>query len=342
MAESLHGYDDIHEAAAGIFDALPGDPFGEGQDEDPAGTEEETPPAVEEATEDFDDEASEALTDDESAGDEEEDAEEEPEDESEDDEDEEDGSEDAEEPTVTVRVDGEDLEIPLSEALAGYSRTASWTKKSQALAAERKAFKAEQEAIQRERMEYGQKLQEVAEQIQANLPEKPSPNDPQAWIRYKEEMERLEIVQKERMDLHQRMVSDAEAQKQERIAQENEKLVELIPEWRDNDVALTEKRSLAKYAVEVLGFEEEDINNIVDHRTVMVLKKAAAWDALSEAKQKAKTKAKGAPVLQPGKSSKKASGRKTSRKAKSRRANLRESGRVQDAAAVIFDSLLDD
>lgn len=39
---------------------------------------------------------------------------------------------------VTVKVDGEELTVPLSEALNGYSRTSDYTKKTTALAAERK------------------------------------------------------------------------------------------------------------------------------------------------------------------------------------------------------------
>jgi hypothetical protein len=40
---------------------------------------------------------------------------------------------------VRVRVDGEDLEVPLKEALQGYSRTADYTRKTQTLAQERQA-----------------------------------------------------------------------------------------------------------------------------------------------------------------------------------------------------------
>lgn len=40
---------------------------------------------------------------------------------------------------VRVRVDGEELEVPLKEALQGYSRTADYTRKTQTLAQERQA-----------------------------------------------------------------------------------------------------------------------------------------------------------------------------------------------------------
>lgn len=52
---------------------------------------------------------------------------------------------------VKVKVDGEEIEVPLSEALNGYSRTADYTRKTQQLAEIRKqaeAFAALQQALQ--------------------------------------------------------------------------------------------------------------------------------------------------------------------------------------------------
>jgi len=43
---------------------------------------------------------------------------------------------------VTVKVDGQDVQVPLSEALKGYSREADYTKKTQALAEERKTLES--------------------------------------------------------------------------------------------------------------------------------------------------------------------------------------------------------
>ena len=40
---------------------------------------------------------------------------------------------------VRVRVDGQDVEVPVREALQGYSRTADYTRKTQELAAQRQA-----------------------------------------------------------------------------------------------------------------------------------------------------------------------------------------------------------
>jgi hypothetical protein len=52
---------------------------------------------------------------------------------------------------VRVKVDGEDVEVPLTEALSGYSRTADYTRKTQELAAQRQQAEyalAVQQALQ--------------------------------------------------------------------------------------------------------------------------------------------------------------------------------------------------
>lgn len=70
--------------------------------------------------------------------------------EDEDSEDDTDESDDTEVQKFTVKVDGEELEVTLEEALAGYQRTADYTRKTQALSQEREryaAFEALEEAL---------------------------------------------------------------------------------------------------------------------------------------------------------------------------------------------------
>jgi hypothetical protein len=348
--EALHGLDDTHKAAAGIFAALPDDPFdGEGEDEAPAGTEQDQDaPAVADEDDDLDAEAAEALTDDddESAeedeeADEEED-EEESEDEAEDEADEEDAAGD-EDLRYTIKVDGEEVEATLQELKDGYSRTASWTKKSQALAQERQAFAAQRETVKRMETEYAARLQHLEVQMRANLPTEPSPSDPQAWIRYRQEMDQLQQVQAERAAVQEKLQSEHLQERAAMVEAENAKLMEEIPEWRDPAVALADKRSLAKFAIGVLGFEEDDIDQIVDARVVKLIRMAKESYDLNEAKGKVKGKTKAAKkVLKPGQPSRKsASAKAKSKRGKAARDALSKSGHVNDAAAFIHDNLLD-
>ena len=332
--ESLHGFDDVHSAAQGIFDALPDDPFGDETAETPTGTEEqeEAPPAEDDET----------PTDSEEEGDLPEDEEEEEEsDESEDDESEDEVEEDEEPSSYTVKVDGEQQEVTLEELQASYSRTASWTRKSQALAQERKTFESELQAIAQERSQYGAKLAALDQQLQAQMPAEPTGDDPAAWGKYLRQREELGRVQSERADLDGRMQADYRARRDERVVSENAKLVEVFPDWADPAVAGKAKTGLVSFAVG-MGFTEEELENTTDHRMVVLLQYAKAYQDLEGAKKTVKKKTKRAPVLKPGQTSKKsAAARSKAKKTSSKRDVLRQSGRVDDAASVIFDTLDD-
>jgi hypothetical protein len=342
----------VHKAAAGIFDMLPEDPFGEGTGVDTIGRpESEEAPATEEvAVEDLtaedretDDDAAKSIRGEEDEPEDEDDEEEYDEDDetSEGEADEEEGQDSTETPRFTVKVDGEEQEVPLDELLAGYSRTASWTRKSQALAAEKKGFETERTAVQQERAALTARLQEAEEVLASQLPEEPSPADPQAWIRYQQERQRLESVRAERAALEQKMHEEWQREQDAKVAAENERLVEFFPEWQDESVALAAKGNLAKYAIGTLGFDESDVAGITDHRVVLLLQKAYDFDQLQEKGGAVKAKARTSKTLMPGKSSSRSSSSKakSKKRATAKRDNLRKSGHVRDAAALIHDML---
>jgi hypothetical protein len=341
---------DIHTAAEGIFGMLPEDPFetGDGEVEDFGKPEDETPSADAGAGEDHDPEedaeAANAIRDEEDpqveADDDLGDEDEEP---AEDDDEVDDDEEDDQPSTFTVKVDGQDVEVTERELLDGYSRTASWTRKSQALAEARREFEAERAEVQQERAQMAAALQTVEDRVRATLPEEPSPENAVAWIRYQQELRKLEEVQRERTDLQQRMLLDQQRRKAEIVASETEKLLQHIPEWQDREVMEKEKASLTTYAMGVLGFSVEDIEKVVDHRNLLLLRKAKAYDELKDARGKVKTKAKKAATLKPGKPSRRSKAAKSKAKtARTHRDRLRESGHVKDAAAFIHDTLLED
>ncbi len=345
----------VDQAAEGIFEMLTDDfmvsdnepeetPAGEEQDQDADSGDNDDPDAddTDESDDDNDEEESESDDVDEDE------PEDEGDEESEDDEyeEEEDPDED-DDPMVSVKVDGETIRMPQSEALAGYSRTASWTKKSQALADERKAFEAERVTVRQDREEYGRKLQILEEQLGVNLtleePKSDDPNFERKWIQFQQANQRVQRVQQERFALQQRINEDHAADRQVRITENNALLVEAVPEWSDTEVAKAEKKALASYAVEVMGFDPEDVDKLIDHRLVLLLRKASGYDDLLKAEKGLKKKRKKAPVLRPGQSNRKSSSksRKSRRTLNAKRDKLRQDGSVHSAADLIFDTLED-
>jgi len=280
-------------------------------------------------TEDFDAEAADAVEDDEPAEDEPED------------EDDEEVVESA--PPVpenyTVKVDGEEVSVSLDELRAGYSRTASWTRKSQKLAQDRKAFDQDLQAVRGEREQYAAMLGTLDQQLQAQLPQEPKTDDPQEWVTYQRKMGEMARVREEQAKLQSTMKADWEAERSRIASTENEKLQGVFPDWKDESVALAAKQDLVSYATG-LGFDSEELANVYDHRVVILLAKAKAYDELDAQKKVVRKKATKSPVLKPGQPKSRSKSSKARRKSRSQRDQLRESGRVDDAAALVFETLV--
>jgi hypothetical protein len=241
--------------------------------------------------------------------------------------------------TYTVRVDGEEVEVTIDELLSGYSRTQDYTRKTMALADQRKSLETELEQIRQERSQLTQVLEQLDVQDQEQEPnwEALYQQDPQQWAvqremwRTKQERKRALVEEK------QRLLQAQEADKQRVIAefvkQEQGKLTEVLPQWRDEKVAKAEKAKVADYAKRI-GFSDEEIAQFYDHRAVTTLYKAMKFDELQGGKPKAKKQA--TPVAKAGAATTTPKGRDAYRKSQQR---LAKTGKVADAASA-FKHLL--
>lgn len=241
--------------------------------------------------------------------------------------------------TYTVRVDGEEVEVTLDELLSGYSRTQDYTRKTMALADQRKSLESELNQIRQERAQLTQVLEQIDVQDQEQEPNWDAlyRADPQQWLvqreLWREKQERKRALVEEK----QRLLQAQEADKQRVIAQfvdqERNRLVEVLPSWRDEKVAKAEKAKVADYAKKI-GFSDQEIEQFYDHRAVTALYKAMKFDELQSGKPKAKV-TKG-PVARAGTASAQPKQRDAYRKSQQR---LAKTGKVADAASA-FKHLL--
>lgn len=248
-------------------------------------------------------------------------------------------------PTYRVRVGGEELEVPLPELLAGYSRQADYTRKTTEVANQRKALDAEAVQI---RDQYAQRLGALETALAAQMPKEPdwetlrreNPTEFAALkVEYREKQEQLASVRAEadrvrgeqERDHHERMVSHVRA--------ESEKLIAAIPEWKDETKASTEKGQLVEYAASY-GMDGEYLDAVTDHRFVLLLRKAMLFDQMqTKGKEAIREKVATAQVLKPGgRVETKKKGQRTEVQRKAER--LDRSGRVDDAAA-LFEHLFE-
>ena len=246
--------------------------------------------------------------------------------------------------SATVEVDGE--EITVEELKRGNLRQRDYTRKTQELAEARKQLEANYEEIQRERAQYAQMLPALQERLQQPVEQEPDwdtlyDTDPtmaakaeRQWRKQQEERAaQLQAVEAERqrmMGLEQQRLEQMQAKYFE---QQRELLPELIPEWRDNTVASKEAKDIRGFLLKE-GFSEQDVNGLTNATLVKLARKAMLYDQ----GQTRATEAKKKPKTQKTKTLK-AGSRSTQPRPKSEQQQalqrVRQTGRVQDAAAAI-------
>lgn len=296
-----------------------------------------------------DDEAEEA--DDEGEEEDEGDEGQESEDEESEDESDEDGEEpdeeDEEEPVYAVTVDGQEMEVPLSELVKGYSRTADYTRKTQALAEERKTFQTEAGELRGMREQYALGLQQLGQLLQQQQPQEPNwdelrVNDPiefaAQWADHQRRMVLRQQVEAEQRAVKEQQDRESAGERAKQVEQGRQWLMDQIPAWKDPERAKAEQAAIKAYGLKV-GFSEEELRNVDDPRAVLVLRQAMiAARAAEKAKSiKPVPKAASKPPMKPA-TSKASSTRHTSDLTRAKQ-RLAKTGKVSDAAEV-FKSLL--
>lgn len=250
---------------------------------------------------------------------------------------------DAPDQLYTVKINGKDEQVPLSELISGYSRTSDYHQKTQALANERRSFQAEIEAVQQERAQYSQLLPALAQQIQSAMPQPPSIDlleaDPVQYLRQKEvyerETARLSAAVSEMQRAEQLKASEQQRTVAQVVAAARERLPELIPAWKDPKAYERDRTAMRSYLGKV-GYSDEEINQAYDPRAVALAWKAMRYDELTSKTLKPAPapleKAVRPTPAAPAPTGQQNAVRRASREARNR---LAQTGRVDDAAAAI-------
>ena len=249
----------------------------------------------------------------------------------------------------TIKVDGEELEVGIDELKNGYQRQADYTRKSQALAEQRKeteAIQSERMQLEQERQMYANGLQMLQEQQSAKLKDFESveweslkAEDPYQYMikkdEYRDAQERVNNLVAEQQMVQQEQAQQAQQARAHFVQQEYSRLVQSLPEWNDSNSTI--KKDIQEYATSV-GFKPEEINQLADHRSVLIIKKAMEYDKLTTKVAPKKKAVKKVPKVQK-------SGRGNSKEdaateaIKKKRTRLQKSGKQQDAASVFYDML---
>ncbi len=254
----------------------------------------------------------------------------------------------------SINVGGENIEVTLEELQAGYSRQSDYTKKTQEIAEERKGleqyqtkFNEEFSKLSQERQQYQQALGQLGQQLSEGLNKyatvdwaRLKEEDPIAYVtkrdEFREEQERIKSVQSQQQQIAHQQQTELQQAHRQMVSQESVRLVDLIPDWGNPEKQPKLAGEIKSYGSSQ-GYSDDELNNLIDSRSVNVLMKAMKYDAIQNADLKTKKLKNKPKMVKPGTKRSKIDAAKK-RKAKSMQ-QLKESGSVKDAGRLLEDIL---
>ena len=247
-----------------------------------------------------------------------------------------------------ITINGEENEVTLDELKKGYSRQSDYTRKTEKLSQDRKSVEEKNAELTRlneeakiRRDQYDKQLQILQEHIKANQSSIDMDNlletDPARYLKVKAEQDR------------QKELLLASHQEQEKIRfekqQENEKmystylenerklLADRLPSYADKEKGPALIKELTNYAKSI-GYSDQEISMLVDHRAVVMLHNAMRYEKLKKANLNNKKVTKVSKVVSSS-SSNAQDDNDNVRRLNSSKATLRKTGKVQDAVSVL-------
>ena len=243
--------------------------------------------------------------------------------------------ENSEEPMYTVTIDGTDLSVNLEELIQGYQRNADYTRKTQELAQERNQSS---EFVERSKKDVEAKLQRLDQlnnAAQAQLQqeyaevdfEKLYEEDPVEAARLEHKMRKKH----EQLAQVSQQTQELQAQEFNKYLGEQQKLLsQKVPELMDEQKGPRFKQQMRDYLGNI-GFNDNEINSVYDHRYVMLVKDAMNYRNLQKAKPGIKKKVANAPKVVKGGVAK-SKGQVNAEARRQQLSKLRKTGQVRDAA----------
>jgi len=256
---------------------------------------------------------------------------------------------DSNEELYKITVNGQEVEVTLDELRKGYSRQQDYTQKTEKLSKDRKTVdqlkndltrQSEEAKIKRD--QYEKQLQVLSEQLKASENkvdlDKLYEEDPAEYVKKKAEQDR----RKEALELAQKEQEKLQAERQEEynrtyatyLEQQRELLSQKLPIYADKDKGPEFVKNLTNFARESLGYSDQEIAQLVDHRAVIMLANAYRYDKLKKANLKNKKVTKVSKVVSSS-SPKVQDDSDDVKRMKSKKATLKRSGKMQDAVSIL-------
>jgi hypothetical protein len=251
--------------------------------------------------------------------------------------------------TYKVKASGEEKEVTIDELIKNYQLGADYTKKTQEIAEQRKAIEEGMKEVSESKQVrdlYSQRLQAVEEFLQKQVTDATpqdlaelKENDPVGYAvkiaEITEKKENLSAVQQERAKIAQQQQLDQKRFLQQKVVEEAQKLSQILPEFSDPNKGEQLRNEIRAYGKSV-GFTDAEMSNVIDHRHVLMLRKAQLYDQLQKNKPNVTKKVNSAPKMVKSGNKVDPSNRDVRKK---NMAKLKQSGKVRDAVA-LFENFI--
>ena len=269
--------------------------------------------------------------------------------------DEEEIEDDSEETTLyTVTVDGEEHEVTEEELVKGYSRQADYTRKTQQLAEYRKQIDQVVENYQNEiaqtQQARDQYVSAVAQAIETNYShlaefqnvdwERLKMEDREEYLtkrdEYRQAQDHIQSLQQSQEKAQQEAQVEAQKEHQRIVQEEHQKMVRLIPQWAEDDKRQAMAKAVSEFALSK-GYTQEELSQLVDHRSIIVLMQAKAYEDMQKKQNTVRSKkVKNKPKVVRSKAKVNKADTDKAKRAKQMK-RLQQTGRAEDAAGLFED-----
>ncbi len=270
-------------------------------------------------------------------------------------EDEETEDEEVEESTVyTVKVNGQDVEVSEDELIKGYSRQSDYTQKTQELAEYRRQLEqgaqhlqAEIAQTQQARAQYADAVATAIESNYSHLQnfanvdwERLKTEDREEYLtkrdEYRQAEDSINQLKQKHAEASQQQQQEEAQQHQRMLQEEHHKMVSILPQWAEPETQRALAKSVTEFALSK-GYTQEELSQLIDHRSILVLMQAKAYEDLTRKQTEVrKKKVKNKPKVVKTKAKKdKSDANALKRNEQMKR--LAQTGRVDDAAGLFED-----
>ena len=247
-----------------------------------------------------------------------------------------------------IKVGDQELEVTLDELKNGYSRQQDYTRKTKKLSEDRtqvddlqKSLTRQNEEAKIRRDQYEKQLEVLSQHLKStenNVDlDRLYQEDPAEYVRQKAEIDRRKEMMEATRQEQQRVLAEKQKEHEKTynayLEKERKLLAEKLPIYADKNKGPTFVKNLTDYAKSI-GYTDQEISMLVDHRAVLMLANAYRYNKLRNSKVKDKKVVK-TPKVVSSSSPKVQDDNDNVKRIRSKKANLKKTGKVIDAVSVL-------